>query len=151
MVFLGESLSNEEVEGILATIKDNADVVAWEHKNMVGIDPCITKHHLYIREGSYPVKQKLRRIYLERSSIVKTEVDKLLATRFICEVQYLKWLANIVVVPKKNDKWRICVDYSDLNEACLNDSFSLSIIDHIVDAKARNELFSFMDAYSRYN
>ena len=66
-------------------------------------------------------------------------------------MQYLEWLPNVIVVPKKNDKWRICVDHSNLNEACLKDSFLLLKIDQTVDATIRNELLSFMDAYSRYN
>ena len=55
------------------------------------------------------------------------------------------------MVPKKNGKWRICIDYSDLNEACPKDSFPLPRIDHIVDTTTRHELLSFMDAYSGYN
>ena len=70
---------------------------------------------------------------------------------FIREVQYPEWLANIVVVPKKNGKWCIYVDYSYLNEACPKDSFPLPRIDQIVDAMAGNELLFFMDAYSGYN
>ena len=96
------------------------------------------------------MKQKLRRIHLERSSIVKAKVEKLLVAGFIREVQYPKWLANVVVVPKKNGKWRICVDYSDLNEARPKDSFPLPRIDQIMDTTTKNELLSFMDAYSGY-
>ena len=70
---------------------------------------------------------------------------------FIREVQYPEWLANVVAISNKNGKWRICVDYSDLNEACLKDSFPLLRIDQIVDATVRNKLLSFMDAYSAYN
>ena len=66
-------------------------------------------------------------------------------------MQYPEWLPNVVVVPKKNDKWRICVDHSNLNEACLKDSFLLLKIDQTVDATMRNELLSFMDTYSGYN
>ena len=67
------------------------------------------------------------------------------------EVKYPKWLANVVVVPKKGGKWRVCVDYIDLNKACLKDSFPLPRIDQIVDAVAGHEILSFMDAFSRYH
>ena len=46
------------------------------------------------------------------------EVNKLLAANFIREVYYLEWLANIVMVKKANGKWRMCVDFTDLNNAC---------------------------------
>ena len=79
------------------------------------------------------------------------EVEKLLATRFIWEVYYPKWLANVVMVKKSNEKWRMCVDFTDLNNACSKDSFPLLRIDHLVDSTAGHELLTFMDAFSGYN
>ena len=79
------------------------------------------------------------------------EVDNLLRASFIKEVKYPEWLANMVVVPKKGDKWRVCVDYTDLNEAYPNDSFPLPHIDQIVDAAAGHIILSFLDSISRYH
>ena len=70
---------------------------------------------------------------------------------FRSEVQYPDWLANVVVVKKKNGKWPVCIDFIDLNTACPKDSFPLPHIDMLVDATAGHELLSFMDAYSGYN
>ena len=70
---------------------------------------------------------------------------------FIREVKYLEWLANVVVVPKKGDKWRVCVDYKDLNEVCTKDSFPLLQIDQIVDASTRHGMLSFLDAFFGYH
>ena len=67
------------------------------------------------------------------------------------EVMYPEWLANVVVVPKKNGKWRVCVDYTDLNKACPKDPYPLPHIDCMVDATAGYEMLSFMDAHSGYN
>ena len=60
-------------------------------------------------------------------------------------------MANVVIVKKKNGKWRVCIDFTDLNKACLKDSFLLPHIDRLVDATAGYELLSFMDVFSRYN
>ena len=79
------------------------------------------------------------------------EVNKLLAANFIREVYYPEWLANVVMVKKANGKWRICVDFTDLNTACLKDSFPLPRIDQLVDSTARHKLLTFMDAFSGYN
>ena len=79
------------------------------------------------------------------------EVNKLLATNFIREVHYPKWLANVVMVKKANGKWRMCVDFIDLNQACLKDSFPLPRIDQLIDSTAGHKLFTFMDAFSGYN
>ena len=64
---------------------------------------------------------------------------------------YPEWLANVVLVKKANEKWRMCVDFTDLNKACPKDSFPLSRIDQIVDSTAGHKLLTFMDAFSGYN
>ncbi|XP_074282824.1 uncharacterized protein LOC141607372 [Silene latifolia] len=69
----------------------------------------------------------------------------------IWEVMYLEWLANVVVVQERNGKWRVCVDYTDLNKACLKDSFPLPHIDAMVDATGGHEPLTFMDASSEFN
>ena len=69
----------------------------------------------------------------------------------IRKAQYPEWIANVVLVKKANGKWRVCIDYTDLNKACPKDYFPLSRIDQLVDATAGHELLSFMDAYSGYN
>ena len=82
---------------------------------------------------------------------LKEEMDKLLVNKFIREAHYLDWVANPVLVIKKNGKWRTCIDFANLNKACLKDNFPLSRIDQLVDATTSHQLLSFMDAYSRYN
>ena len=79
------------------------------------------------------------------------EVEKLLTTGFIREVYYPEWLANVVMVKKSNGKWCMCVDFIDLNCACLKDSFPLLRINQLVDSTASHELLTFMDAFSGYN
>ena len=69
----------------------------------------------------------------------------------IKEVFYPKWLANTVVVKKKNGKWRVCVDFTDLNKACLKDSFPMPRIDQLVDATAGHPRMSFLDAFQGYH
>ena len=79
------------------------------------------------------------------------EVEKLLIVGFIRKVFYLEWLANVVMVMKSNGKWRMCFDFTNLNNTCPNDSFSLPRIDQLVDSTAGHELLTFMDAFSGYN
>ena len=79
------------------------------------------------------------------------EIKKLLEANFIKEVFYPNWLPNVVMVKKSNVKWRMCVDFTDLNKACPKDSFPLPMIDQLVNSTTRHKLLSFMDAFSRYN
>ena len=87
----------------------------------------------------------------ERDNAIKEEVQKLITVQVIREVYYLDWLANVVMVKKANGKWRMCVDYIDLNKACLKDSYPLPRIDQLVDSTAGHQLLSFMDAFLGYN
>ena len=79
------------------------------------------------------------------------EVNKLLAVNFIRDIYYPEWLANIIMVKKVNGKWRMCVDFTDLNNACAKDSFPLPRIDQLVDSTAGHKLLTFMDTFFGYN
>ena len=81
----------------------------------------------------------------------KDEVQKLIAAKFIREVYYPDWLANVVMVKKANGKWRKCADFTDLNKACPKDSYPLPRIDQLVDSTTGHKLLSFMNAFSGYN
>ncbi|KAL0448047.1 UNVERIFIED_CONTAM: Retrovirus-related Pol polyprotein from transposon opus [Sesamum latifolium] len=70
---------------------------------------------------------------------------------YVSEVQYTDWLANVVAIPKASGKWRMCMDFTDLNKVCPKDPYPLPRIDLLVDSTARYELFSMMDAYQGYH
>lgn len=75
----------------------------------------------------------------------------LLDAKFISEAKYTEWLSNMVLVKKALGKWRMCVSYTDLNRACLKDSYPLLGVDQLIDNSANYQLLSFMDVYSGYN
>jgi hypothetical protein len=118
---------------------------------MPGIPRDVTEHSLDIRAGARPVKQTLRRFDEEKRRAIGEEIHKLLAAGFIKEVFHPEWLANPVLVRKKDGKWRMCVDYTGLNKACPKVPYPLPRIDQIVDSTARCETLSFLDAYSGYH
>ena len=75
----------------------------------------------------------------------------MLTASFIREVYYPEWLANVVLMKKANGKWRMCIDFTDLNKAYPKDNFPLPRIDQLVDSTAEHKLLTFMDAFSGYN
>jgi hypothetical protein len=97
------------------------------------------------------VKQKRRNFAPERNQAIHEEVEKLLQAGFVREVDYPEWLASVVLVKTSSEKWRMCVDFTDLNKACLKDSFPLPRMDTLIDSTLGHELLSFMDAFSGYN
>ena len=118
---------------------------------MARIDPTLASHKLTIIAMTKPVRQKIRRFHLDRHQIIQTKVDNLLSIGFIRDVKYPEWLVNVVVVSKKGGKWRVCVDYTDPNEACPKDSFPLPRKDQIIDASTGHGILSFLDAFSGYH
>jgi hypothetical protein len=115
---------------------------------MKGISREVAEHKLNIKPGSKPVKQRLCRFNDEKCKAIVKEIMKLLSAGFIREVFHPEWLANLVLVKKKNKKWRMCIDYTSLNKACPKDPFPLSRIDQVVDSTAGCETLCFLDVYS---
>jgi hypothetical protein len=111
----------------------------------------VAEHSLDILPHSRAVQQRLWRFDEERHRVIGVELRKLLEAGFIKEVFHPTWLANPVLVKKKNGKWRMYVDYTSLSKACPKVPFPLPRIDQIVDSTAGCELLCFLDAYSRYH
>ena len=101
--------------------------------------------------GSRPVKQRLRRFNEEKRRLIDEEIAKLLAVGFIKEVYHPEWLSNPILLKKKSGKWRMCVDYTCLNKACLKDSFPLPRIDQVVVSTLGCETLCFHYTYSGYH
>jgi hypothetical protein len=87
----------------------------------------------------------------EKLQAVKAEVQRLLDVGFIREVTYPEWLSNIVMVKKKNGKWRMCTDFIDLNKRCPKDDFPLARIDKIVNSTLASKMVALLDCFSRYH
>lgn len=87
----------------------------------------------------------------ERLEAAKKEIGKLLKAEVICEIKHSEWLANPILVQKNTGKWRMCVDFTDLNKASPKDTFPLPHIDQLVDATSSCELMSFLDVYFGYH
>jgi hypothetical protein len=86
----------------------------------------------------------------EKVKAVEAGVQRLHDTKVIREVVYPVWLANTVLVKKKNGKWRMCVHFTDLNKACKKDDFPLERVDKVVDDAANSEMLSLLDMFSGY-
>ncbi|CAJ2653138.1 unnamed protein product [Trifolium pratense] len=118
---------------------------------MPGIDPEVACHQLTLDPRASAVVQRRRKQSPEKAEAAEKAVKDLLEANFISEARYTTWLSNVVLVKKSNGKWRMCVDYTDLNRACPKDAYPLPNIDKLVDNSSGFKLLSFMDAYSGYN
>jgi hypothetical protein len=148
---LGANCSPEEVVSYTALFKEFHDVFTWSYKEMSGIDPSIIVHEIKKYPGVKPIQQKLSPVHPKKTVTIKAEVEKLLKSGFIYPIPLTKWVLNIVRVTRKQGTICLCVDYRDINKACLKDNYPMPFIDHIIDNCASSLTFSFMDGFSRYN
>ena len=119
---------------------------------MLGVLRELAEHRLDLNPGSKLVKQRLRVFALDKKASIKKEITKLLAAGLIWEILHPDWLANPILVQKKNStEWRMSVDYMDLNKHCPKDPFGQLHINQIMDSTSRSTLLSFLDCYSGYH
>ena len=99
----------------------------------------------------HPQEAATRHPSRKHANAIRDEVVKLKCIGAIKEVFYPEWLANTMVVKKKSGKWRVCVDFIDLNKACLKDPFPMPQIDQLVNATTGHLWMSFLDAFQCYH
>ncbi|GFZ15616.1 hypothetical protein Acr_25g0000250 [Actinidia rufa] len=149
---VGSGLNECERTELIQLLKANIEAFAWTPYEMLGIDPNFIKHELNVQPDFRPVKQRGRRSAPEHVDAVIEEVEKLKEADAIIEVIYPSWLSNTVVVKKKTSKWRVCVNFTNLNRACPKDCFPLPKIDQLVDSSTSGHArMSFLDAYRGYH
>ena len=148
---LGTDLNSDERAIITPILTNNTDLFAWSVVDLPGVDPLVASHKLSIYKEARYVSQKKRKLGEERRLVANVEADKLLNAGFIEEAQYTTWLSNVVLVKKANGKWRMCVDYTNLNKLCPRNAYPIPNIDRLVDDAVWNKVLSFLDAYSGYN
>ena len=109
---------------------------------MSGISADITEHMLDVMKGASPVKQALRCFTTKKRHAIGEEIARLLAVEFIREVVHPEWLANPIMVIKKNMTWRMCIDFTDISKSCSKDLFLLPRLGHRLYCWLRTTVFS---------
>jgi hypothetical protein len=147
-VLLGSQLSYEQEKTLIRFLFNNKDVYAWTTNDLCGVNRDIIEHSLNVDPPFRPRKHRLQKMSDDKAEGARNEVKRLISVGVIREVTYLEWLANTVMVKEAQGKWRLCIDFTDLNKACPKDEFPLPRIDSLVDAAATLELMSLLDCYS---
>jgi len=138
-------------QALTAILRENHDIFAWNPEEMPRTDLSVMVHRLNMSPSFPPIRQKKRVFAQEQDRAIAEEVRKLQDAEFIREGYYPNWLVNVVMVKKANGKWRMCVDFTDLNKVYPKDSYPLPRFDILVDSTARHQLLSFINAFSGYN
>eukprot|EP00253_Pinus_taeda_P013556 PITA_13556 len=130
---INSSLSTSQEKELCSLLRNHLDAFAWSYKEMKGVHPSICTHHIYIKEDCKPVKYPHRSMNPALKDIFKEELQKLLDAGFIYPISDSEWVSPLVLVPKKNGKWRIYVNYWELNKATKKDHFPFPFIDQVLD------------------
>ncbi|KAL2634749.1 hypothetical protein R1flu_006228 [Riccia fluitans] len=141
----------EERQQYVNLLHEFEDVLAADYRDMKCIPPEIAEHRIDLLPNTRPLRSQRYQLNPNYAERVKKELDKLLEARFIYLVETPAWLSPIVVVPKKNGKLRICIDYRKLNASTVTNAFLLPYIDLMLESVAGQEMYSFMDGFSGYN
>ncbi|MCO5549113.1 hypothetical protein L7F22_002579 [Adiantum nelumboides] len=145
---LSKDLTKEEEEDYINMFKRYPHLFITDYSMIKGVD--VIQHHIDLKPDAKPVAQKLRRLGVVQQEALLTEVNKLLKAGFIYPVTNFEWVSPVVLTPKKNGKWRVCVDYKPLNAATKRDHFPLPFQDEILNEVAGHERYTVCDGYSSY-
>jgi len=132
-------------------LKEFKDVFAWTYTDLKGIPIELTQHKIELDTTiplAHQAKYKLNPNYV---IVMKQDIDKLLATGFILSIEEATWLSPIVVVPKKNGKMRIYIDFKKLNITTKKDPYPLPFTDEVLNIIIGYEAYSFLDGYLGYH
>jgi hypothetical protein len=149
-VMISEDLTPHGEGRLLSCLSRNKGVFALSALDLVGVSRAIIEHSLGIDPSVHPKKQRLRKMSDEKIETAKAEVHRLLEAKFIEPIAYPTWITNVVMVQKKSEKWRMCIDFTSLNKACPKENSPLPRIDKIVDCIAGCEVMSLLDCFSGY-
>ncbi|MCO5579806.1 hypothetical protein L7F22_033668 [Adiantum nelumboides] len=145
---LAKDLTKEEEEKYINMFKKYPHLFITNYSMIKGVD--VIQHHIDLKPDAKPIAQKLRRLGVVQQEALLSEVNKLLKAGFIYPVTNFEWVSPVVVTPKKNGKWRLCVDYKPLNAATKRNHFPLPFQDEILNEVVGHERYTVCDGYSGY-
>ncbi|GKB74279.1 hypothetical protein Tco_0935691 [Tanacetum coccineum] len=150
-IMIGLTLTEKGRNKLCGLLQRNLDIFAWKPADMTGVPRHIAEHHLNVRKGCSPVRQKKKGQAADRNQAIQEEVGKLVETEITREVHYHNWFSNPVMAKKHDSSWRMCVDFKDFNKACPKDGYPLLEIDWKVESLCGFPFKCFLDVYKGYH
>ena len=127
------------------------DVFAFSYEDLQGILEHIATHCIELNTAISPSHQARYCMNPNYAKAVKEDLERLFKAGFIVPVDQATWLSPIVIVPKKYDKLRICVDFRRLNAATKKDHYPLPFTNEVLDTVIGYAAYSFIDCFSGYH
>ncbi|XLT87226.1 hypothetical protein HN873_008979 [Arachis hypogaea] len=165
-VIIARELTSQQEEQLLDVLRKHKKAIGWSLADIVGINPQVCEHRIFLEEGARPVRQPQRRLNSTILEVVKKEVTRLLEAGIIYHISDSEWVSPVQVVPKKSgvttvknehgelietrvqNAWRVCIDYRRLNQATHKDHYPLPFIDQMLDRLSGKSHYFFLDGYT---
>ncbi|XP_072088317.1 uncharacterized protein [Arachis hypogaea] len=167
-VIIACAVSSQEEEKLIEVLRKHKKVIGWSLGDIMGIDPHMCMHRIFLQEGARPVRQPQRRLNPTILDVVKKEVTKLLDAGIIYLISDSECVSPVQVVPKKlgitavkkedgdvvttrvQNSWRVCISYRRLNAKTRKDHYPLPFIDQMLDRLADKSHYCFLDGFTEY-
>ena len=150
-VNLGKICTQVERIAFINLFREFKDVFAWTYEDFKTYDTKIIQHIIPLKEDAKPFQHKLQKMHPSLESLVKKELNKLLAAKIIFLVRHTTWVANLVPFKKKSSDIRICIDFRNLNQASLNDNYPVPTMEQILQSVSGSAMLSLLYGLSGYN
>jgi hypothetical protein len=132
-------------------IREYRDVFTWSYDDLKAYKENIIQHTIPLKEGTNPLRQKLRKMNPKILPLVKRDLKKLLIAKIIAPTRHLSWLANLVIVRKKSGEIRLCVYFRNLIQLSLKDNYPFLNMENMLQQVTGANMLSMLDGFSRYN
>ncbi|GJR14078.1 reverse transcriptase domain-containing protein [Tanacetum coccineum] len=140
-------------------LRAHADVFAWTTTHITGVPRTLiireetfsTEHQLNVFNHTEPVKQKKRSLAPERNEVVRTQVEELVEAGVLREVKYQTWVSNPIIVKKDDGKWKLRIDFTNINKACIREPHPLPAAELGAENLHKYRLKCFLDTYKGYH
>jgi hypothetical protein len=139
------------IEQLMELVKEFKDVFAWTYKDLTCIPLENAQHNIELDTIIPLVHQTKYQLNPNYAAIIKQNIDKLLVAGFIKLVEDTTWLLLIVVIPKKNGKLRIYVDFKKFNMATKKDPYTLPFINEVIHTIVEHEVYTFLERFLGYH
>ena len=143
-----KDLSAEERESFKVMLRKHPSLFISEYSKISGVTT--VQHQINLKPNMKSVAQRLQRLGKIQQEALLEEVKKLTKAGFIYPVEDSEWVSLVVVTPKKNGKWWVCVDYKPLNVAMKRDHFPLPFQDEILNEVAGHKSYTVCDSDCGY-
>jgi hypothetical protein len=148
---IGKGTSEKERKELISLVQEYRDVFAFTYDELKAYKEDVVQHTIPLRDDTKSFQQKLRRINPKLAPLVQVELKKVLDVGIISPTRHSSWCSNLVVVRKKNGGIRLCIDFRNLNLACIKDNYPLPNMETLLQRVTGSKIMSMLDGFSGYN